>query len=193
MSRELLGLGVIVILLLTAASHWRGTPDKGNYTAATNALPRFHLYKSPADADQSIDLVDTAGHRAGRLVLDDGRVYEPKDQSVRAVVTSDLYLVDTTRWDVGAFGGYRDSANPDTADFAVGLRLSPARLLYGTVAPDLVLAKDWAGAGVSAYLPEELVGRLASHIGIGAWYGVPFHGGDSSGAAWCYGLSFSTH
>ncbi len=189
-NREVLGLVVIGIIVLTVFSRWRGTPDKGNYTPATHAIPRLHLYKGQADVEASVDVVDHEDHITGRLVLDDGRLYEPKDRSVRGVYTSDLYLVDTTRWDVGTFGGYR-ATDGQTEPFSVGLRVSPVRLFYGTVAPDLALAQDWAGAGASFYLPAELVGRTASHIGIGAWYGIPFNGSDRDGPAWCYGLSFS--
>lgn len=192
MNKEILGALVIGVLVLTAISRWRGAPDKGDYRAATNAFPRLHLYKGPEDANQSIDVLDAEGHRAGRLVFDDGRLYVPKDGSLRAVVTSDLYLIDPG-WDLGTFGGYRDDSSITVDRLAVGLRVSPCRLLYGTTAPDLVLAKDWAGAGASFYLPSQLVGATASHIGVGAWYGVPFSdGADSGGAAWCYGLSFST-
>lgn len=193
MYRELFGVVVIGILVLTGISHWRATPDKADYRLATNALPRFHLYRTPDDVDGSLDLVDQAGHTAGRLVLDDGSVFVPKDGSLRAVYTSDLYLIDR-RWDFGTFGGYRDSSASDVDRFTVGLRLSPVRLFYDTTAPDLVVAKDWAGIGASVYLPQSLVGSTCSHIGIGAWYGLPFSHEDRAGggAGWAYGLAFST-
>ena len=181
------------LLLLTVATKWRQPPSKADHTPATTTLPSPHLIKGKDDGDASIALFDAHRQPAGHLLLDDGWVYGPNDGSVYPVITHHYYAIDATRWDVGAVCAYREGGRgTDGGAIAGGLRVSPVRLLWGTVAPDIVVTEDWAGAGASAYLPRQIVGNAASHFGIGAWYGVPYGSSDRDGpAGWCFGLSFS--
>lgn len=98
----------------------------------------------------------------------------------------DVYAWDTDL-DIGTWGAY---STADAAHFQTGIRYAPVRLLYGTIALDAVASRDVAGAGISLFPPAEYVGDTWAHLGVGAWYVAPFHGGRPGLA---YGLSFSIH
>lgn len=136
--------------------------------------------------------------RAASYVLDDGHLYHAGEppraddpEAITASVAPDYYLADPTKLDLGAWAGYNTRGSDVRGGrFQAGARYSPVRLLYGIIAPDLVVSEDVAGAGVSVYPPERLVGRYLGHVGVGGWYVAPFAGGD---AGWMFGLTFSTH
>lgn len=192
MPKELVGFIVIGLAVLTLVSRFRSPPDKDNFKPSQTSIPRFHLYKGSDDVDASLDVFDRNGQPVGRLAVDNGRLYDPKDGSIRVVKTPDWYLI-KPQWDIGTFAGYRSaSSGTESEPFTVGLRLSPVRLFYDVVAPDVVIAPDWAGVGASAFLPRDLVGDDLHHLGFGAWYGFPYAGashGDRGG--WTLGLSLS--
>jgi hypothetical protein len=79
------------------------------------------------------------------------------------------YLADL-RWDIGLFSCMRLSKQDRESVIDVGLRVSPARLLYGVVAPDLLISPYQAGVGASLYLPDNIRAGIFSRIGAGcAW------------------------
>lgn len=90
-------------------------------------------------------------------------------------------------YDFGTWAGYAPASRDET--FQVGLRASPVRLLYGTLAPDLLLSQDHAGIGISLYPPPDLVGHMWSHWGLGYGHLWPTHSSDPSNVFY---LSFST-
>jgi len=75
--------------------------------------------------------------------------------------------------DFGTFAAVRTGHkfhgfNNDDGELVVGLRASPVRLLYGTVAPDFLVAPYDLGLGVSFYAPADLWGNRFNHWGVGA-------------------------
>lgn len=116
-----------------------------------------------------------------------------KDEKLPALhlsVTPDYYAYDRVN-DFGTFAGYRPSARQTDDDtFEVGIRYSPIRLLYGTIAPDALLSRDSAGVGLSFYPPEQYVGTFFHHLGLEFGYMASLSG--NSGPGYVVGLSFST-
>jgi hypothetical protein len=100
--------------------------------------------------------------------------------------------------DWGTFAGarfgsrYIKGSDGGTADdrIVVGLRAAPFRLLYGTLAPDLLIAPHDLGLGISLYAPPDLCGGSFDHWGLGAAHLFSTsHAGGSSNLIY---LSFST-
>lgn len=91
------------------------------------------------------------------------------------------YLVDPG-FDIGTYAGYRDGLD-------VGIRFSPVRFLYGTVALDALVGEDAAGVGASLYPMPEYFGPLWHHVGIGYGYAVDYKTADAGNL---YYLSLST-
>lgn len=86
--------------------------------------------------------------------------------------------------DFGTFATYKDG------EVIAGLRTSPARLLFGTISPDLLLSNKCAGVGLSFYASPDLFGSAYKHWGLGFGRLWPFSHGDSYSAIY---LSFSTY
>lgn len=194
MSNHAIGIAVAVGIITLATMAGRPAPTITGASPAQHDVPRFHWYQSENDVDRTVTVTlpptGTGAALRVELLEKDGRFYTRDGQPV-AHVTDDLYLI-SPGLDLGTFFGARPSASQTPGDvFTVGLRVSPARLLYGTTAPDLVLSKDWAGAGLSFYAPERLVGPTWRHVGIGAWYGYPLGGLAMGGPGWTVGISLS--
>lgn len=153
----------------------------------------FHWkWKGAQDGDQTLSLDSrSTGDRLGTYVGGGGVWHEEPEQAsggaLKASIRDDLYL---GRWGFDAgpvlaiadFGEARDGANIDNVQ--LGVRISPARILFDTVALDAVATNDAVGAGISVYAPERAVGPFWSSIGVGAWYVVPWDSrrGDPSPA-----------
>jgi hypothetical protein len=90
-------------------------------------------------------------------------------------------------WDVGAFIAARPDCPPG---YDLGIRVSPARVLYGVLAPDLLVGSRSAGVGVSVYAPADLIPRDYGRFGLGLGY-LADYSGDRAGVAGY--LSVSTH
>jgi hypothetical protein len=206
----------IVAAILLAATIYFGTatvrtvdgnveiPTKTNFVVvepkdAANGTLHLHTTKPiPAGNDLYVD------------VLHDGLSERPAQRTARtsagleATYTRNRALVEPIAGfpfgDWGTFAAVRTgpsapgiedtSAGTDSGRFVVGLRTSPVRLLYGTVAPDLLLAPHDLGLGLSAYAPPDLWGGTFDHwgIGVGRLYSLA-RGGSASTIAY---LSFST-
>lgn len=90
------------------------------------------------------------------------------------------YLIDPG-FDVGSYAGYCNG-------FEVGVRVSPVRFLYGTVALDGLIGANGAGVGVSLFPMPEYFGKIWSHVGLG--YGREMaYTDDSSSNAFYLALS----
>lgn len=162
-------------------------PD-GSKPIATKT--KLHVYPTTPRVDGEIIASDPAGAELGRWYLDAGRVYVPVDTKPRINLSlvRHQYLYDPGL-DLGTFAGYATSHSADLPGFQVGVRVSPARLAWGAVSPDVVITSSGFGAGLSAYPPGAYFGRWWDHIGVGAWYIEPFDGGSPSLVV---GLAFST-
>lgn len=195
----------LLVLILASIFVFHGKPSSLNgLTPVEHKAPRFHLFRNQGEGDGTFDIkipgviTDGASSRSGSFVLYGGRLYEDsKDTSdLRATFTPDYYFVDIDPdggLDLGTWAAYRKGSTEDTSGFQTGIRYSPVRLGWGIVAPDLVVSADVVGGGFSFYPPPQFVGGWWRHIGLGAWYTVPF--GDDTGldsSEWSYGLSFTT-
>lgn len=192
MDKGVTGFLLVGGILLLLALHGRPAPKIDNAEPAKTGFPRLHLWRGESDADRSLDIKDTDGGPRGRVLERDGVFYDPHGTTLETTVVNDLYLV-KTHWDVGTFAGYRNASRgvEDLDPLTAGLRFSPVRLGYDVIAPDLVLSSQWAGAGFSFYLPGHLAGPHWKHLGVGFWYGYPFHGSSDSPGGWTAGLSYS--
>jgi hypothetical protein len=186
-------LGVFVYIL---AHSQRPAPRIGHDTPpAEFESPRFHGRRQPGMVDRTIDVSlrgPDGSPVSGRLLQAGNRFYVESDgRRLEARVTNDYYFY-SPGLDLGTIAGFRGGARGSDGDtFAVGVRASPARIFYGTVAPDIVLTQDWIGLGASAYLPANVVGDAWSHVGAGAWYGYPTRGESYGDPGWVVGISLS--
>lgn len=192
MKSELIGLALLAGLLLVIFGHTHPVPKKGDFNVGKTTLPVLHGWKGKDDGDATIEVRNREGQLLGTLLRDGHRLYDPKDGSLTTTTTPHLPFFDATRYDLGTFAAYAPGARGTGDDsFVTGIRVSPFRLAFSCVAPDVVVTKDRAGLGFSLYAPEALVGEDAVHIGLGAWYTAPFGGRDAAGPGWCAGLTFS--
>jgi hypothetical protein len=145
----------------------------------------YHGWRAPENADGVFTLHDRA---SGRVVaeypLADGVLHQAPEQRdatpFRATYTPSEYL-GRWRFDAGGWAAVTPAGRTGLGAEA-GIRLSPCRLFYGSTAPDLVLSDRAAGIGVSLFPPTRWVGQPWDHVGIGAWYLVPFSPGRPGGA-----------
>ncbi len=158
----------------------------------TLVLDRGRLFEPPGSGEPSP--VDAAGKPLDGDTLVAWRKAHPfSDGAFYATsFTPDYYLVDPTL-DLGAFAAYRPSGRHTTSGpteaFETGIRYSPVRLLYGTVAPDALLTRDAAGVGLSFYPPEQYVGPKWHHLGLEVGWVASLSGRSSDG--WLAGFSFT--
>ena len=152
----------------------------------------FAMFRGSGEADSVLAVHDASGSVVARYSLLDGDVFQKPEQAASgefsAVHTRRQFFIDPGI-DLGAWTGYRTEADDEDSRVQVGIRYSPVRLAFGTLAPDLVLSQETMGVGASLYLPRSL-GRTWHGIGLGAWYCAPYDGGDPGPV---FGLSFSTH
>jgi hypothetical protein len=197
-----MGACVIGTIILVAATHSRSVGDNSALgKPAEQKSPSLTFSKGPNDADSIVRIsppkVDGSATAAwpGDLVLceRDGVLY-PQGDAGFTVSQQPILSTWDARLDTGAFFGFRAASRGNaTDDVTAGLRISPVRVLYGYVSPDVVVARDWAGGGFSFYLTENLVPRQWTRVGLGAWYGYPYRGpATGGGPGWAIGLSFST-
>lgn len=155
----------------------------------------YHLWRAPEDADGVFSLYDRAtGRLAAEYPVADGVLHEaPKQRDAfpfAATYAPSAYL---GRWRFDA-GGWAAATVAGSAGvhLETGVRVSPCRLAYGSIAPDLVLSDRAAGVGVSLFPPVRWVGEPWNHVGVGAWYLAPLGGSGRPGGA--LGLSLAiTH
>jgi hypothetical protein len=155
--------------------------------------PSLHFYKTSKDAVGTLTIKDkNTNNVLGKYVMDGRSVLYDSDlnQDVIASFKSDYYMVDWTELDYGAIAAVAYGANTHTIQ--PGLRVSPVRLLYGTMAADAVLTQDFLGIGASFYMPAKYAPTPAlRHLGVGAWYCTTLNS-DNDNPALLLGLTFST-
>ncbi len=159
---------------------------------AVDTTSAFHLVRREYQTDGVLVVHGRDGALLGEFGLVDNQLYETpaqaRDGQIVATLRRDYYLLDPS-FDLGTWAGYcTQEFDGERTD--IGLRYSPIRLLYGTVAPDIIAGEESVGFGFSVFPPARLVGNRWRHLGIGAWYAAPYDGGDPG---LVFGLSFSTH
>lgn len=195
---ELQGIAIIGAIAITVALITAKPATLENKDAVAETFPKFHLIRGESDGEGTLEFSGSLNGRTGRLVLDHGVLYEPKEgsperiPSLKIKFTPEYYLIDPGV-DLGAWGGYFAPGRGSSLEtFQAGFRVSPVRLGFGILSADAVISRDLLGAGFSCYPPERWT-KDFHHVGIGAWYAYPMVG-TSSGASpgWVFGLSFST-
>lgn len=195
--QEILG-GAVIIVIIGFLVSAKPASSLSNKVVVPQTTPSYHWWRGPDDGDGTYSFRGDLNGRVGRYVVRHSVLHQPKPGSpdeiptLSAEFSPDRYFGEWN-YDFGTFGAYRRASTGTSTDaFQVGLRFSPARLAFGTVAPDLVLSKDCVGAGLSVFVPEEYSGQFA-HFGLGAWYTIPLAGTSRAGRpGWDLGLSFST-
>jgi hypothetical protein len=199
MSKEAVALVAVVAFIWVVVKN----PPTVKGPAGTTEIPTetsLAGVRGEDDADSAITLTSRDEQRTylGRLLVRDDRVYEPDgSREPRNLVDARrerfAYLLrfglDAGAWGAGYLGS--SSEDGDTRRIQYGVRFSPVRLLYGTVAADVVAGEESAGIGVSVYPITDRCGRFWEHTGLGAWYLVPYDRRDRP--AWALGLSISTY
>jgi hypothetical protein len=178
-TKETMALAGILILvgstLFFASADQRTTGDNRNVPTKT----KLHLMGERDAAAGTLYFKATKTIPAGyefALDVDGNVVSEPREQTdTREAAGIDLwyhrnrdFLTPHYSFPFSDFGTFAAvTPNPSSDDLAVGLRASPFRLLYGTTAPDFLVAQHYVGLGVSFYAPPDVMGKAFSHWGIG--------------------------
>lgn len=145
----------------------------------------YHGWRAPEDADGVFTLHDrTTGRVAAQYPVADGVLHEAPGQRdafpFTGTYTPSEYL-GRWRFDAGGWAAVTAAGGPGL-NAEAGIRVSPCRLLYGALAPDVVISDRTAGVGISLFPPTRWVGRPWDHVGVGAWYLVPLDSGRPGGA-----------
>jgi hypothetical protein len=206
--KEHLGL-LLIACALAAAFFFSGkAPTVAGKVQIEEGTPRYHFYRGSDDADGSLEVPNNPTDLHSDFVMLNGKLFQDPDQrtalakaGVHATYTSDYYFIDPgprSTYDFGTWAGYYGGGmDSGLSRFQVGLRYSPFRigLVAADVAPDLVVSKDVAGAGLSVYPASRFAGSFWRHIGLGAWYVIPTRSGTGDtqpSPGWVYGFAFST-
>lgn len=211
MNAETIGFVVVGGVLLTTLLFSHPASSTNGLDRVKQNFSRFHSIRGDTDGDGTLEIKSTFDGRTGTLVLDRSQLYEPS--TIKPVAptqlsgvelddwnkahepwyttsfTPDYYLIERT-FDLGCFAAYRPRGRGHDQSFEVGLRYSPVRLLYGTVAPDALITEDAAGLGLSIYPPAAYVGPRWHHVGIELGWVASFAGSSPDG--WVAGISFTT-
>jgi hypothetical protein len=205
-------LAAVAVLVIAATLYFTSTPARsiaGNTLIPTASnfllsLPKdsasatLHLRtEKPLEAGRSLDIDIRNNSLSERPAQTAARAAAGLD----ATVERNRAFVDTNPaasfpfGDFGTFAGVRTSgkasgSGTDAGNFLVGIRISPVRLLFGTVAPDLLAAPDDIGGGVSLYLPDTM-GPALGHWGLGV--GRLFSTRGGLGSSTLLYLSFSSY
>lgn len=197
----------VVVLAVFAAliyfGHSGRTPDKGTQVALAPSSTTWEGIRTNDDKPEGTLVVTSPGGDPFSLSLYAGGVpYQERAQRDTNEKLTNPWKYDYTihRYpididlDLGAWAGFRISDNDDDEDsdrseaFDIGLRVSPVRLAYGVVSPDILVSPSQAGVGVSFYAPSQSVSPLWQHLGVGIGYVADYHGG----AGWIPYLSLTT-
>jgi hypothetical protein len=177
-ANTLAGIALIAFIGITLYFNALGQPAstiKDRVVVHEVEPPNLHFYKTDKDGVGKLIIKDRkTGTILGDFAMDERSVmYTPKDYKgdLEASFLSDYYMIDPGL-DLGCFGGIAYTKSDDP--FQVGIRVSPVRLLYGTLAPDVLLTKSYIGLGASVYGPKRyLPYGWMRHIGLGAYYCTP--------------------
>lgn len=151
-----------------------------------------HLIRHKGEVDGTLKITHKPSGDQFSTDFYDNNHYELPSQAGSGVwdpqLSRDYYLIDPGL-DLGTWAGYTGRHGDSRDDFDVGLRYSPARLLFGTVAPDLLVGTKEAGVGISLYPPKSVFGPGWNHLGVGIGRLFDYH---DSGQSTAFYLGFST-
>jgi hypothetical protein len=164
----------------------QGRPPSLDGKKAVEQKTEMSMYRLGEEVDGELQVKDRETGRVGRYLVRDNQLYiadEATEKQFESALTRNYYAFDWG-FDIGAWSGPAVHTRLDA-----GVRYSPARLLYGTIAPDVLLSGHSYGLGMSLYPPPQYAGRYWRHLGVGVGRLTDF--GDGAIYNTFY-LSFST-
>lgn len=169
------------VLWVIVAGHKQPTPTITGKQPIPYGSTDYALWKKDSDGAGTLVISDKSTNTviATYVVDDDGVLHQSAEQGqsgkLEAEFTPTLYI---GRWwlDAGPVAGLSSNGGP-----TVGVRVSPARLLYGSISPDGLVTDRAIGIGGSVYAPSRWVGTFWSRVGVGAWYCTPVRDGGPEG------------
>ncbi len=173
---QLIGCGVLAVIAWTLFSaHLQPPPTIEGKQPIHYAPSTIEFIRKAKDGSGRLDIVDEKRTVLRSYVVDRGGVLnEDPNQAasggLRLVFTPNLPVIDigtVGAIDVGAFVAVPQHGH---APLSIGLRLSPGRVGFDAVSPDLVITENAIGLGISVYPPARAVGYPWSHFGLGLWY-----------------------
>jgi hypothetical protein len=181
-------LPIILVMGIFVMAVYHGKkplPNKGDQVALPVTNRTFYGMEVNDDTSKA-DIKVThlpSGNSWGISLYDDG-VYQDPKQSTNSSFKYEYsihYKPLSVGIDLGWWGGVisTDTGEEENRHRAcdMGIRVSPARLLYGTLAPDLLVGTENIGIGASFYLPTGVGKGLWKKIGIGGAWMAGYHGG----------------
>jgi hypothetical protein len=188
---------VLVVLGVFGALVYTGSkgraPDKGSQTALKPTDETYLGVRSHDDRPEgTIEITGPSGDPWSMSLYAGGVPYQERGQisgkpGWTYKYTIHRYPIDYDA-DLGAWAGARVGGTDGESGLDIGLRFSPVRFLYGSLAPDLLVSPKQAGLGVSLYPPAQTVGYKWQHFGLGLGYVADYDGGHG----WIPYLALST-
>ncbi len=143
----------------------------GKVIVETKTRPVFIERHSDVDHTVTVTYVPTGDSLT--LYESSGELYQDPPHLKPSNKNWDVHVdrtvpVISQKWDVGTYVGLvmGPSVGSTGPHVDTGVRLSPCRL-FDLLAPDLLIGREAAGVGISAYPPPEVFGHVFQHLGIG--------------------------
>ena len=183
------------ILVAVAATLWFNMTPAATLNGKDIIPPKtqFHMLRTGDQVDGTVKVTHVPSGDSFTTDVSSGQFYQDPEQGEsgkwNTKILRDRYMIDPGL-DIGTFAGaYMGGSTEGHDAMAVGIRYSPVRLLYGTLAPDLLATSDAAGVGLSLFPPPDYFGHAWNHVGIGFGRLWDYDGGQSDNIGY---LSFST-
>ncbi len=179
------GVGA-VLLIVVGMTVWLTSAPTGTLNGKTTVktVVKPHLIRHGDESDGTLVVTHKPSGDRFTVDLSDRLLYQDPEQANGDIWGSrlqrDRYLLDPGL-DLGCFAGIPISQGRDDAEgsLRVGVRVSPARLLYGTVSPDALITQDAYGLGITAFPPPDRFGSEWNHVGLGVGRLWSMDGGDA--------------
>lgn len=195
---------IVAALGVLALTIWFASATPARSTNGETTVPTstaFHALSRSGEAEGSLRVHAGRELPPGTTLFFDvrrGRLWEPKGQpearaaaGIEATFQRNRDLLDIHESLFDDWGTYAGGVvSRGGGGLHVGLRLSPARMLYGVLAPDVMAGEHEVGAGVVVFPPPDLLGSWLSHWGVGLGHLWSTSDGSSSTAVY---LAFSTY
>ena len=196
-------IAILAVLFLVASSVKGRAPEKENQVALTPTADTYLGVRNHDDRPEAdIQVTCPHGDHWSLSLYDGGLPYQDRTQADANAAkdrkdwtykyTVHRYTIDYGT-DLGSWLGFRSSRATATqasdTGLDCGLRLSPVRLVWGVLAPDILWSPNQVGIGASVYAPAQTVAPFWQHVGLGLGYMADYHGG---GGSWMPYASLST-
>lgn len=211
-AEKIAALAAIVVIGSTLFFAVHAPPSQVHGDVALPTKTNFGLVATKDQAHGTLHLKAVRAVPAGAEldidVLDDRLSEKPEQKRAREAAGIDAdysinrALVEPSYHfpfdDLGTFAAYNPGGRSDPSSqgrtyddsLVVGLRASPCRILYGTIAPDFLIGAHEVGLGASFYAPVDYFGHQFVHWGLGVGRLWSLDQGRPGNVIY---LSFSTH